>query len=136
MICSPLPQILDFHSQLQTLHKDGLFISDYITKAYTLSHYLATIGELVIDKDLMMYALSGLSNNSCYIPFIISMNMMHERPKFILFHSQLVIYEHIINQQSCINKDKVFHNSITYMNQLNSSQKSHSNSSKQEPWNL
>lgn len=59
-------QILDLLTQLQTLHKDGLSMTDYITKACTLSYHLTTIKEHITKNDLVKYVLSGLSTNTCY----------------------------------------------------------------------
>lgn len=37
-------RILDLRTQLQTQHKDGLSVNDYIMKACTLSYHLVSIG--------------------------------------------------------------------------------------------
>lgn len=47
------------------------------------------------NKDIVMYALLGFSTNN---PFVTSINMMHEKPSFSVFHNQLVIYEHMLDQ--------------------------------------
>lgn len=88
-------EILDLRIQLQTLQNDGVSVNDYIIKARTISHHLAAIGEIVSNKDIVMYALLGFSTNN---PFVTSINMMHEKPSFSVFHNQLVIYEHMLDQ--------------------------------------
>lgn len=54
--------------------------------------------ELVSDHDIVMYAFSGLSCNSCYDPFVTSINMIIEKPSCSDFYNQLETYEHMIVQ--------------------------------------
>lgn len=64
----------------------------------------------------MTYTLVGLSTNSSYNPFITSINMTNIKPSFSSFHSQLKIYERMLNQQSGIDKKKVFHTNVAFIN--------------------
>lgn len=81
-------------------------MSEYFTKTQTISHHLAMIREPIFDRDLVMYALAGLSNNSSYNPFVVAINMSQPKPNFSSFHSQLETFERMTLHQSCIEKDK------------------------------
>lgn len=106
---------LDLQSQLQTLRKYGLGVHEYISKVRTIFNHLATIGESIIDRDLVMYAISNLSTNSSFNPFITLINMMTVKPSFSVFHSQLETYERILNQQSNLDKEKMFHATVAFV---------------------
>ena len=43
--------------------KDLLFVKDYILKIKTIGHALATIGEPLDDKDLLLAILNGLNHD-------------------------------------------------------------------------
>lgn len=81
--------ILNLLSQLQILRKKGIYIHDNIFKAYTFANHLAVVGEPILNCDLLMYALSAFSCNSCYNPFVTLINIMVEKPSFSAFHKQL-----------------------------------------------
>lgn len=65
--------------------------------------------------DLVMYAISNLSTNSSFNPFITLINMMTVKPSFSVFHSQLETYERILNQQSNLDKEKMFHATVAFV---------------------
>lgn len=60
--------IIDLQSHLLTLCKESIFVTKYVSKLQTISHRLAFIGEPILEKYLIMYALFGLSRNPNYNP--------------------------------------------------------------------
>lgn len=108
-------KILDLRSQLQTLRKEGLFVSEYIAKAQPISHHLVAVSEPISDHDLVMYALVGLIDNSTYNPFVTTIKMAQPKPNFTSFHSQLETFERMILNHYAIDKDKAFHANFTYV---------------------
>lgn len=61
-------------------------------------HHLASVGESFTKRDLVMYALVGLSCNPSYNPFVTSINMILDKPNFSSFQNHLEIYERMIIQ--------------------------------------
>lgn len=59
---------IEVREKLQTLSKERLTISQYMFKGKTIAGILATFGDPIIDKDMLLYVLRGLGpcyNNFC-----------------------------------------------------------------------
>lgn len=81
-----------------------------------ISHNLAFVGKPISVRDLVMYALDGLSCNPNYNPLVTSINMMHEKPNFSSYCTHLKTYERMILQQIGLDKDRVFYAHVTSTN--------------------
>ncbi|RVX04775.1 hypothetical protein CK203_024901 [Vitis vinifera] len=61
---SSMARVIELHIKLQTLKKDGLLAGEYIQKLKSICNSLAAIGELVFEKDHLIYLFSGLDQFS------------------------------------------------------------------------
>lgn len=60
--------------------------------------------------------------------------MMTIKPFFSALHNLLETYERIFNQQSGIDKEKVFHVNVAFIHKLGFTNKPRNNQSHLEPW--
>jgi len=49
--------------QLKSVKKNDLSVNDYLLKIKTIGHFLAAVGDLINDKDLLMAILNGLGDD-------------------------------------------------------------------------
>ena len=78
-------------TKLQTLRKDGLSVGEYIQKLKSICNSLATIGELVFEKDHLIYLFSGLDRE--YNPSVTSIQNRSNQPTIEQIHSLLSSYD-------------------------------------------
>ncbi|RVW33428.1 Retrovirus-related Pol polyprotein from transposon RE1 [Vitis vinifera] len=57
---SSMAWVTELHTKLQTLKKDGLLVGEYIQRLKSICNSLAAIGELVSEKDQLIYLFNGL----------------------------------------------------------------------------
>ena len=87
-------------TKLQTLRKDGLLVGEYIQKLKSICNSLATIGELVFEKDHLIYLFSGLDRE--YNPSVTSIQNRSNQPTIEQIHSQLLSYDFRLLQQNSV----------------------------------
>ena len=95
---SSMARVIKLHIKLQTLRKDGLSASEYIQKLKSICNSLAAIGELVFEKDHLIYLFSGLDRE--YNPFVTSIQNQFDQPIIKQIHSLLLIYDFHLKQQN------------------------------------
>ena len=88
---SSMVWVTEIHTKLQKLRKDGLSVGEYIQKLKSICNSLATIGELVFEKDHLIYLFSGLDRE--YNPSVISIQNRSNQPTIEQIHSLLSSYD-------------------------------------------
>lgn len=78
---------MELCERLQSLSINDLSISEYLLKAKTIIDHLATIGEVVPERDLMIYIFNGLGSR--YFTFVTTFNMTQISPHIVTLHNQL-----------------------------------------------
>lgn len=104
-------RVFDLKSQLQLLKKDGLSASVYIVCAKTLAYRLASTATMS-NQDLLLHNDLGPR----YFSFVISMNLNHVKSSIVALHRSLEGYERMLQPNSTVELDKVFHASIANFN--------------------
>ena len=78
--------------QLRLIRKDSLSINDYIPKIKTIGHALATIGEPLDDKEILLAILNGLDHNYKTVVSLITYQMddidLEKVQYLLLMHEQ------------------------------------------------
>ena len=95
---SSMARVIELHIKLQMLRKDGLSVGEYIQKLKSICNSLAAIGELVFEKDYLIYLFSGLDRE--YNPFVTSIQNQFDQPIIEQIHSLLLIYDFRLKQQN------------------------------------
>ena len=97
---SSMTRVTELPTKLQMPKKDGLSAGEYIQKLKSICNSLATIGELVSEKNHLIYLFSGLDHE--YNPFVTSIQNQFDQPIIKQIHSLLLIYDFHLEQQNSI----------------------------------
>lgn len=87
------------------LKKENLIFARYMLKSKTLLDHLASIGDIVLERELILYILNGLSPK--YISFKTTFNVTQFRPSIGSLHSQLESYERILLVTDSLDQESV-----------------------------
>lgn len=98
-----LTKVMYIRSQLQSTKKRSLSIADYIAKMKTFADALGAAGQPVVERDLAMYILEGLSSE--YDPVVVNLTshpniagrVMLQNAQFLL-----ISYKARMEQQSAV----------------------------------
>lgn len=85
---------MELRTLLQQVRRDGFGIQEYFNKLKTNTNHLASIGEKILDKEIMMHLFCGLGLE--YRGFVISMNMKVKEPSLFELHILLLTKEKMI----------------------------------------
>lgn len=80
--------------KLQSLVKNGMFISDYILKTKIILDHLAVVWEIIPKWEMVLYILNSLGPN--YFTFVATFNMTQVRPFVGILHNQLQNFEKML----------------------------------------
>jgi len=115
--------------QLRSIKKDALSVNDYILKIKTIGHTLATIGEPLNDKDLLLAILNGLNQDYETVVSLITYQMDEinlEKVQYLLsMHEQKLLVKN--SPQSSISFDSMHVNVAFVPTQNNSFDKNRGN---------
>ena len=110
---SSMAWVTELHTKLQTLKKDGLLVGEYIQRLKSICNSLAAIGELVSEKDQLIYLFNGLYCE--YNSFVTSIQNQSDQPTIEQIHSLLLSYDFRLEQQNSVS----LHSAQVHMAHLN-----------------
>lgn len=66
-------KVMELSGILQSLSKNDLSVANSMLFAKTLSDHLATIGDFILQREIVLYILNGLGSR--YLTFVTTFNM-------------------------------------------------------------
>lgn len=66
-------RVIELRRKLQSLSKNNLSIGEYLLRTKTILNHLASTGEVILERELVLYILNGLDPR--YLSFVTSFNL-------------------------------------------------------------
>lgn len=85
-------------TQFQTVKQGSNSVATYCDSIKRICDSLRSIGEPVVESDLVLQTLHGLNTN--YNMFVLNIENSESQPNFAQLRSRLIMYEERINQQA------------------------------------
>lgn len=117
-----------------SIQKGGSSVLEFLSQACTIANHLEAIGEYVLEKDLIHYALSGLDLR--FYPFTTSMQLHDHLPTFDVLYGMMLAHEKMLDQQDHLDSKVYQANATHFLRPVSDRGKSNVTDVKLQPWSL
>lgn len=108
-------KVMELSGILQSLSKNDLSVANSMLFAKTLSDHLATIGDFILQREIVLYILNGLGSR--YLTFVTTFNMTQVKTSVGVLHNKLEIFDRILLAlEGCVQESTIFHANVAKSN--------------------